>query len=577
MDKLSSKLRIGEKIGVGFALVGLLLAGVIWHYHQTLRSVVDDYQQLQRVFEVRKSLAVGIEIDMAAARDAEKSFLLLRQERFAADVDRHLQAMREKVRALAAVDQPSQQTAEQLQALMATYQERFAAVAEAWRAMGLDENSGIQGAFRQKIHRLHELSAQHNVDRLLTVLLQIRRNEKDLALRQESAYRDRVHRLLLEFRQLVEASELPEATRQKLLAELASYSKSFEAYAASALRPGYSGAGKGPFRDAAQRIEAILHAHYVPNLETNILKLRRREKDFLLRGDESYPPMVVEIARTIRAQVSESTISEADKAQLLALLRDYQRSFLTLVSQRGSIVALTAEMNAAADQVAPLIEANVAQANETMSRRAREIDEDAQASVRLGLIVTASTLLLAALLALGITDRIVRPVRRMAGLLDDLAYGTPTGRVPTVPGGRNEINAMAESLNALLDHRATFLGWWKASMDELNARRALLGSADEAERDEAITGLRAASIVKVQKLNAIRGRLLQHAHDLIAVSRRLSVAGSLPASDAKQLEHSAQAIESLLDVLAVEDEPPRTGDDSREAAKDAPPQMDGGR
>ncbi|HCN68072.1 MAG TPA: hypothetical protein DIT03_07360, partial [Candidatus Accumulibacter sp.] len=156
MDKLSSKLRIGEKIGVGFALVGLLLAGVIWHYHQTLRSVVEDYQQLQRVFEVRKSLAVGIEIDMAAARDAEKSFLLLRQERFAADVDRHLQAMREKVRALAAVDQPSQQTAEQLQALMATYQERFAAVAEAWRAMGLDENSGIQGAFREKIHRLHE-------------------------------------------------------------------------------------------------------------------------------------------------------------------------------------------------------------------------------------------------------------------------------------------------------------------------------------------------------------------------------------------------------------------------------------
>ncbi|EXI64324.1 MAG: signal transduction histidine-protein kinase BaeS [Candidatus Accumulibacter adjunctus] len=568
VDKLSSRLRIGEKIGLGFALVGVLLTGVIWHYHQTLRSVIDDYQQLQRVFEVRKSLAVGIEIEMAAARDAEKSFLLLHQERFAADVDRHLQAMREKVSALGAVDEESQRTAEQLQALMDVYQQRFAAVAEAWRAMGLDENSGIQGAFRQKIHRLHELSAQYNVDRLLTVLLQIRRNEKDLALRQDVAYRDRVRRLLREFRQLVDTSELPEVTRQKLLAEVAAYAKGFESYASSALKPGYDGAGRGPFRDAAQRIEAILHAHYVPNLETNILKLRRREKDFLLRGDESYPPMVVEIARAIRVQIGESALAESDRAQLLALLRDYQRGFLVLVSQRAHIAALTAEMNAAADQVAPLIEANVAQANETMVRRAREIDEDAQARVRLDLIVAASTLLLAALLALGITIRIVRPVRRMAGILDDLAYGTPTERVPTVPGGRNEINAMGESLNALLDHRATFLGWWKASMDELIARRALLASSGDEERDETLTELRAASIVKVHKLNAIRGRLLQHAHGMVEVGRRLCAAGSLPTGDAKKLEHAAQAMESLLDVLAVEEATPDAAANSVAATTD---------
>ncbi|QKS28809.1 MAG: HAMP domain-containing protein [Candidatus Accumulibacter similis] len=556
MDKLSSSLRIGEKIGLGFALVGLLLAGVIWHYHQTLRSVVDDYQQLQRIFEVRKSLAVDIEIEMAAARDAEKSFLLLHQERFADAVHGHLQAMNEKVGALAKVDQQSQQTAAQLQALMTVYEQRFAAVAEAWRAMGLDENSGIQGAFRQKIHRLHELSAQYNVDRLLTVLLQIRRNEKDLALRREATYRDRVRRLVAEFRQHLEASALPPPARQKLLGELANYSRSFETYAESALSPGYGGGGRGPFRDAAQRIETILHSHYVPELETNVLRLRRREKDFLLRGDESYPPMVVEIARTIRAQIGESALAETDKAQLLGLLRDYQRSFLVLVSQRASIIALTAEMNAAADQVAPLIEANVAQANQTMSSRARTIDEDAQASVRLGLIVTASTLLLAVILALGITARIVRPVRQMAGVLDDLAYGTPTGQVPTVPGGRNEINAMGESLNALLDHRASFLGWWKASMDELSARRAVLASESEAERDEAILELRAASIVKVQKLNAIRGRLLQHAHAMVDIGRRLAAAGSLPASDGKLLEHSAQAIESLLDVVAVEEDAP---------------------
>ena len=82
MIKFSSKLRIGERLGLGFGLVGVLFIGVVWHYHHTLRSVLDDYRQLHAVFEVRKSLALEIEIEMAAAREAEKDFLIDHQERF---------------------------------------------------------------------------------------------------------------------------------------------------------------------------------------------------------------------------------------------------------------------------------------------------------------------------------------------------------------------------------------------------------------------------------------------------------------------------------------------------------------
>jgi CHASE3 domain sensor protein len=79
VDKFFSKLRIGEKIGLGFAVVGLLFVGVVWHYHQTLATVLGDYRQLQ-VFEVRKSLALEIEIELAAVRDAEKGFLIEHRE-----------------------------------------------------------------------------------------------------------------------------------------------------------------------------------------------------------------------------------------------------------------------------------------------------------------------------------------------------------------------------------------------------------------------------------------------------------------------------------------------------------------
>jgi methyl-accepting chemotaxis protein len=108
-----------------------------------------------------------------------------------------------------------------------------------------------------------------------------------------------------------------------------------------------------------------------------------------------------------------------------------------------------------------------------MASRVAEITESSDASTRLSLIVVGCAIALGALLAVLITQRIVRRVRLMAGLLDDLAYGSPTTRVPTLSGGRDEINAMGESLNSLVDHRATFMRWWKESMAEVNARREL--------------------------------------------------------------------------------------------------------
>lgn len=556
MARFSSKLRIGEKLGLGFGLVGLLFVGVVWHYQQTLGAVLDDYRQLHDVFERRKSLAFEIEIDMAAAREAELNFLSQRKEQFAAKVELHLHDLRKNVALLAAVDEQSRQTATELEALTATYEAAFRAVADAWRSMGLDENSGLQGNFRERIHRLHDLSGNYNVDRLYTTLLQIRRSEKDLALRRDPVYRDRVRRLVVEFRQLVETSALQPAVKEKLLAELGVYTRTFEPYADSVLRTGNPDGGKGPFRDAAQRIEALLDAHHVSNLEASVLALRRWEKDFLLRGDESYAQRVVETARSIRAQIATSTISDADKALLTSLLRDYQRSFLVLVSRRAIIADLIGEMDAAANRVVPLIQQNVAQADQSMASRVTEITESSQASMRRGLIVVAAAIALATLFSVMIARTIVRPVRQMAGLLDDLAFGTPTGRVPTVAGGRDEINAMGESLNALMDHRANFLEWWKASMNEVTALRNLAAASTEAERDEANRELYAAEIATVQQINAIRGRLLQHSERLVEVARRARTgSGKLSADDATALEHSARGVAVLLEALATDAKP----------------------
>jgi hypothetical protein len=135
--------------------------------------------------------------------------------------------------------------------------------------------------------------------------------------------------------------------------------------------------------------------------------------------------MVVEIADAIRAQITASLIADADKSLLLGLLQDYQEDFLALVAQRASIGTLSREMSAAADLVAPLVKQNVDQANQMMARRVAEITESSEASARLSLIVVGCAIALGALLAVVITRRVVRRIQLMAGLLDDLAYGSP--------------------------------------------------------------------------------------------------------------------------------------------------------
>ena len=162
----------------------------------------------------------------------------------------------------------------------------------------------------------------------------------------------------------------------------------------------------------------------------------------------------------------------------------------------------------------------------------------------------ACALLLGVFFSVVITTRIVRPVGEMAGLLDRLTEENPSERVVTVPGARDEINAMAESVNTLADNRATFVNWWKASMDEAIALRDLHEAASEKAREEANEELRAASQYKVQQLNSIRGQIDKHVAQIVKVAKRLQQAGESGTTDRDKatLKESAQRIQSLLEV-----------------------------
>jgi hypothetical protein len=80
---------------------------------------------------------------------------------------------------------------DELQRNFQHYQQGFHDLVLLQKQIGLDENSGFQGDFRQASHTLEEQFVQNQQTHALILLLQIRRNEKDFLQRKQMSYATR--------------------------------------------------------------------------------------------------------------------------------------------------------------------------------------------------------------------------------------------------------------------------------------------------------------------------------------------------------------------------------------------------
>jgi HAMP domain-containing protein len=282
-------------------------------------------------------------------------------------------------------------------------------------------------------------------------------------------------------------------------------------------------------------------------------------EDYLLRGDRQYVDRALAELQTMHHQVETSLIGPQDQSRLTVLLQDYRRDFLALVQKNDEIERLHGAMQQAAQQITPLVEANVQAAQKALQETARSIERASHEDARLMVWIAVLATLLGIASALIITFSITRLLRRMAGLLDQLAYEEPVDRVPAVPGARDEVNAMAQSVNTMADHRARFLAWWKSSMREAAARAKLVGEgerAGSAEQRELAEAQRERRTLARDLHLEIRDQAQRSAER----SQRL-LAARLAGRQTEECRPIGQAARSLLvsaDFLLTSPEPPVT-------------------
>lgn len=454
MNRLASRLRIGEKIGLGFGLVILIFLGVIVHDQVALARLSADYERLHALYGARQSYAFGIERRLGAIRAAQSAFLTTRDLGAVAQVTREVAALEAKAAGLARLDETSQQAATEIRALVADYLSSFEAVVEAWRVKGLDENSGLQGAFRRTAHELEAL-----------------------------------------------AGSLEQTT----------------------------------------------------DFEVAILQLRRREKDYLLRGDPTYVAMVDAILANTAERVMQAPIADPQREALTERLAAYGRDFHALVEQDRRIEGLVDAMDVAVGRITPLVEANLVEARRLMTSMTDAIADSAAARARINLLIALGATLLGAVFAVMITSRIVRPVREIAGLLDRMTTETPRERIPTVPGARDEIDAMAASLNVLADHKSTFVNWWRSAMREAVALRDLHSAGEARECARAATELRLAVDARLASILAVRDGIKRNSAMIQGLVAHLPQSGAnLSSADVKRLKEAAAGVSALSQILQAE-------------------------
>ncbi|MCP4697904.1 MAG: PAS domain S-box protein [Gammaproteobacteria bacterium] len=230
LENLFNNLRIGEKIGLGFGLTGLLFLWVIWQYQITLDRTVADFQMLQEVYEAKKSHAMTIGRYMLEARRAEKDFLIYREKRYEKEAAKYVRLVLAEATRLWEIDAEAEMLAEKISTLILIYHTRFLAIVAIWREKNQNRNSGIQGKFRNTVHELETLAEKFKTNALYLQLLQLRHREKDYLLRGDKQYIDMVQGEIRSIRTQLETSAIPAS--DKIAELLVSYEKDFLALVA---------------------------------------------------------------------------------------------------------------------------------------------------------------------------------------------------------------------------------------------------------------------------------------------------------------------------------------------------------
>jgi methyl-accepting chemotaxis protein len=185
-----------------------------------------------------------------------------------------------------------------------------------------------------------DVGVVRNIGDIESDVLELRRNEKDFLARKDLKYLDKFNKKITQVKKTLRDLEGTfvkknnETTEVRQLNKvLADYTKHFNALVEAQKRIGLNPKDGlyGELRSAVQGVEELL-GNKDFKLLSNMLQLRRNEKDFMLRMDEKYLTRWQDNAIIFAENINNSSLDSSLKSQVIKLLSVYQSDFENLVS-----------------------------------------------------------------------------------------------------------------------------------------------------------------------------------------------------------------------------------------------------
>lgn len=209
------------------------------------------------------SLAEQLNADTLGLRRHEKDFMARKDLKYFDSFNKEVSELNQRVTEIKLLFEDfdiDTSSLERLQQIVGRYQQKFNALVEAQKVIGLNHKEGLYGGLRKAVHNVEELLSQQQSHQLLADMLQLRRAEKDFMLRLDDKYLAKFNNKLKIFQADLDASDLSSDYRAQVITLLNEYKSQFESLVAAQRQVGfdYKSGLRGELRTTVHQTEETL-------------------------------------------------------------------------------------------------------------------------------------------------------------------------------------------------------------------------------------------------------------------------------------------------------------------------------
>lgn len=221
---LLQNLTIKRRLQLNAVVVGLAMVVLLCVIIFEARTMVKLNQTIQYAEE--------LDIHELSMRKYEKDFLFYKNTNSLDLFKKEYVQLREKINSLTALFNDLQISTEQVErfdSLAKRYYDDFNEVVALQKVIGLHPKDALYGELRTAVHNVETLLEEQNNHQLLTLMLQLRRSEKDFMLRLDTKYLTRFETFSDKLNQQIRSADFATSTETQLLNYLSSYESNFKA------------------------------------------------------------------------------------------------------------------------------------------------------------------------------------------------------------------------------------------------------------------------------------------------------------------------------------------------------------